>query len=246
MIADVGRVLLLADVLAHLDRADRVELRSLVRQFAVVLQAHLDPVGRGPARRCGLRRSRAARADSVTPVALHAVVLGGVQDQRAPAAADVEQPHARLQVELAADQVELGGLRVVQRLVVVGEVRRRVRHVLVEQQLVEVVGQVVVVRDRGAVAVAGVQAPGQPRLGRRPLRRRADRAEPGRQRGGPHRSAATEPRTATASRPTDRPRPPQAVGEVAVDVEIAGHVRPRQPHLAWRPEQSAQRPPRCG
>ena len=51
------------------------------------------------------------------PVASHAVVLGGVQDQRAPAAADVEQPHARLQVELAADQVELGALRVGQRLV---------------------------------------------------------------------------------------------------------------------------------
>ena len=39
---------------------------------------------------------------------LDAVVLGGVHRHAAPAAADVEQPHARLQRELAADQVELG------------------------------------------------------------------------------------------------------------------------------------------
>ena len=46
---------------------------------------------------------------------LHAVRLGGVQRQRAPAAADVEVPVARLgpvEAELAADQVELVALRV--------------------------------------------------------------------------------------------------------------------------------------
>ena len=170
-------------------------------------------------------------------------MLCGVADQRPPAAADVEQSHARLQVELAADHVQLRGLRIVQRLAVAGIERRRVRHVLVEQQFVELVGQVVVVRDRRDIALAGVQAPRQPRLGRGPPRRRADGAEPGRQRGGLHLLPLTEPR-GRRPRPADRPRPPQPVGEIALDVEIARHVRPRESHLAWRPQQSAQRPPR--
>ena len=53
--------------------------------------------------------------DSVTPSALHAIVLRGVHDHAAPAAADVEQPHSRLQPELARDQVVLGVLRLLQR-----------------------------------------------------------------------------------------------------------------------------------
>ena len=43
--ADVRRVLLLADMLSHLDRVDGVELSLPAGQFAVVLPAHLDSVG---------------------------------------------------------------------------------------------------------------------------------------------------------------------------------------------------------
>ena len=46
-----------------------------------------------------------------------AVVLGRVQHHAAPAAADVEQPHARLEPELAADELVLGRLRVLERVV---------------------------------------------------------------------------------------------------------------------------------
>ena len=44
-------------------------------------------------------------------VRLHAEMLRGMDDQRAPAAADVEKFFALLQPQLAADHVELGALR---------------------------------------------------------------------------------------------------------------------------------------
>ena len=50
--------------------------------------------------------------------AAHAVLAGRVQQQRAPAAADVQQPLALAQLELAADQVDLARLRGVERVVV--------------------------------------------------------------------------------------------------------------------------------
>ena len=49
--------------------------------------------------------------------AVHAVVLGGVDQQRAPAAADVEQALALGEPELAADQLELALLGGFERLV---------------------------------------------------------------------------------------------------------------------------------
>ena len=58
---------------------------------------------------------------------LDAVVLRRVPDHAAPAAADVEQPHARLEAELAGDQVVLVGLRLLQRRVRVRVDRRRCR-----------------------------------------------------------------------------------------------------------------------
>jgi hypothetical protein len=89
---------------AHLDRGHRVE--RWPAQLPVVQQSHLDPVAEP-----GLGHPR---QHVVAPLGgqgdaggVHAVVLGGVQDERAPTAADVEQPPAGAQVELAADQVEL-------------------------------------------------------------------------------------------------------------------------------------------
>ncbi len=176
---------------------------------------------------------------------VHAVVLGGVQDQRAPAAADIEQAHARLEIELAADQVELGPLRVGQRLVRAGEVRARVGHRLVEQQPVEVVGQVVVVRDRRAVAAAGVQPAAQPGLGRRRLRGRADGAEPGGRARGGQLGPRAEGDAAARAGAGQLPGPPEAVGEVALDVDVTGDVGAGQAQLPRRPQQPAQGPARA-
>jgi hypothetical protein len=64
--------------------------------------------------------------------------------------------HPKPNAELAADQIPLRGLRIVQRLARLGEIRCRVSHVIVEQQSVEVVGQVVVVGDRCPIAAPGV------------------------------------------------------------------------------------------
>ena len=62
----------------------------------------------------------------------------------APAAADVQQRHARLQAQLAQRQVDLGDLRLFQRHVVALEVRAAVGLGRVQEQPEEVVGQVVV------------------------------------------------------------------------------------------------------
>ena len=51
------------------------------------------------------------------PVRVDAVARGGVAKQPAPAAADVEEAIARLEAQLAADHVELVGLRALQRVV---------------------------------------------------------------------------------------------------------------------------------
>ena len=121
---DVGVELRAADVLVHADARDLVE--RLLVELAVVEHAHLDAVGQpglrdAPARelRLRLRQRHAERS--------HAVVRRRVQDERAPAAADVEQPLARAQAQLAADQLELALLRGLERIAARSRSRRRSR-----------------------------------------------------------------------------------------------------------------------
>src|SRR5689334_13262005 len=96
-------------MLTHLDRGDRVE--RPVGHLAIVLQPDLDPVLQASLpdalvdERLLLARDR--HADDVRPE-----LLGCVQRERAPAAADVEVTSAGLDAELAADEVELVALRV--------------------------------------------------------------------------------------------------------------------------------------
>src|SRR6185295_7482155 len=71
--------------------------------------------------------------------ALDAVARGGVDEQGAPAAADVEQSLAGREAQLAADELELALLRGLEALTGVGEVRARVDHAGAEQELVEAV-----------------------------------------------------------------------------------------------------------
>ena len=60
-------------------------------------------------------------ADGLDPV-----VQGGVQHHAAPATADVEEAHAQLEPQLAADQLVLVGLRLLRRLGRVAEHGARV------------------------------------------------------------------------------------------------------------------------
>ena len=105
--------LLGADVLDHADRGDGVE--RLARELAVVDDAEVGAVG--DARLLGaaprgldLRRRERDAGD------VHAVALGGVDRERAPAAADVEHALAARQRQLLADELELGLLRLLERL----------------------------------------------------------------------------------------------------------------------------------
>ena len=87
--------------------------KPVSRHVAVVAEAHLGDVVEALALdrllRPGGLLARQRDADD-----LDAVVPRGVPDHPAPAAADVEQPHARLQAELAADQVVLRELRLLE------------------------------------------------------------------------------------------------------------------------------------
>src|SRR5207253_8116803 len=60
-----------------------------------------------------------------------------------PAAAQIEHGHARLETDLAADELEFRFLRVVERLRAPAVVRAGVEHAPVEHALVEIVADVV-------------------------------------------------------------------------------------------------------
>src|SRR5882672_2128848 len=84
------------------------------------------------------------------------VLLCGPQDQRAPAAADVEEALARLDHELVEDMIELLLLGELERIVLAPEIGAGVHHVPVEPKGIEVVRDVVVVVDGVTVALAVV------------------------------------------------------------------------------------------
>src|SRR5690606_41016038 len=88
--------------------------------------------------------------------AADAVALGGELQRLAPAAADVEHAHAFAQAELAADQVQLGLLRIVE---VVGPapVAAAVDQPLAKHGAVQVVAQVVVALADLVAAATGLQ-----------------------------------------------------------------------------------------
>ena len=119
-----------------------------------------------------------------------AVVLRRPDAEPAPAAADVEHALPRLEPELPAHEVELVLLRLLELAVGIAVVGAGVDHQRVEKQLVEVVGDVVVMRDGPGVALLSVGAhevaSPMPKMESKTRRRRA----------------ALEPRTTrTASRP---------------------------------------------
>ena len=165
---------------------------------------------------------------------LHAVVLHGVQHEAAPAAADVEEPLPALEVELAADQVELLLLRLLERGVRLRVDRAGVRHRRTEHPRVEGVADVVVVGDGVGVppAVRVPQAAEADLLGRRRLPAQGEGGERAVEAGlvGEARAGDT-----VAGEPVERGV------EVAAHLELAGDVGAGEAELAGRGHEQRHR-----
>src|SRR5882762_1564044 len=93
-----------AHMLEHADARDLVE-DALARNIAVVLQAHLaaalEPLLQDPLR--GEFVLVPAERDARRP---GAILLGCSQNERDPATADIQEPFARLELELVEDVIE--------------------------------------------------------------------------------------------------------------------------------------------
>src|SRR3954447_928353 len=111
------------DVLDHTDAGDLV-VRISGGERAVVANRHPALVAQ-PRRFDPLLRERRLILTQRYSRRIDAVVLCGMHDQSAPAAANVEHPLAGLQPELSADEVELRQLGVVQALRLGAEIGAR-------------------------------------------------------------------------------------------------------------------------
>ena len=83
----------------------------------------------------------------MTPVTSTRSSRGEIERKVAPAAADIEHPESRLKAQLGSDQAQLVALGLLQRVAVAQEVGAGVLQALVQEQPVEIVAEVVVVRD---------------------------------------------------------------------------------------------------
>ncbi len=197
-------------------------------EVAVVHDADLDPVGDAGRlgslpRFLGLRRGE-GDADDAGPVA-------GRRPEReaAPAAADVEDTVALLQLELAGDGLELLLLGLLERPRPPREDPAAVGHRGVEEEREELVGDVVVVADGARVALLGVAAAaraqlGAGRLGRPGQAGGADGAEQERALVGP-----LQGRRLPAVEEGDH-------GVHVVDLDLAADVGPAEAELPGRPQ----------
>ena len=227
---EVRRELRESDVFEHADRADRV-VRTIA-YVAVVLQPDFDEVretGLGDAFGRVLRLLTRER----DPDRAHIVVARRVHCEGRPPAADVEQPHAGFERELATDELVLRLLRGFET-----HGRRRphsagVCEARAEQDVVEVVREVVVVRDRSGVSRTRMHPTAEPRFlwrGRKRSQRRRSR-EP--EQRGPLRRVRSQSAESVAEREHGE--------EIAFDVEIARDVGAPEPELTRSRDQATQR-----
>jgi hypothetical protein len=161
------------------------------------------------------------------------VVLGSVHHHPAPPAADVEQTHAGPEVELAADQLVLGLLRSIEADVGALPHAAGVGHRAAQEQAVEVVRDVIVVRNRRRVARLRVAAAVESSLltwwRKRSQPRRHDELE----HGPPLPWLQAQAREAILDL--------ERFEDVALEIEIAGHVRPAEPELTRGGGQTSER-----
>ena len=111
------------------------------------------------------------------PGHVHAVMARQIQRQAAPAAADVEHAQAGLQQEFCGDMAFLQCLSLLQGFVAAWEIGAGILPVAVEKEVVERVGQVVVMGDVAVRAPRRVElvqpAQGTAHRGQEPLQRHA-------------------------------------------------------------------------
>ena len=140
-----------------------------------------------------------------------------------------------LEPELAADELVLRGLRVLQRRrPAIDHDRARVGHRGPEHDPVEVVRDVVVVRDRGGVAFLRVAPAVQAGLLGRRRERPQSRPAPA------SRSRALEPLLRAELYVGEVVAEREHREDVALDVELAGHVRATKPELAGRGDEPSE------
>ena len=130
----------------RLDHFHRNQFVVASAQVAVILEQHGDPVFQSlvhypPCRRVVLLPRNCRRGHPAT------VVPGSVNREPAPAGTDLEQVITRLQVEFAADNIELVQRGFIQIGVRAGKYCRRVHHFRVEKQREEIVAEVVMARN---------------------------------------------------------------------------------------------------
>src|SRR5436190_7531469 len=157
--------------------------------------------------------------------------------EASPAAADVEHAHSRLELELAADELELRSLRVLERLRSLLEQGAAVGHRLVEEESEELVRDVVVVAHRFRIASLRVAPPAGAKLSCRWL---WQPIESRRAQGG-----------AAEAKPLEHPElgrlPPSEQRDDAVEVvhvDVPADIRAPQSDLARRAQEMAERPRR--
>ena len=231
------------EVFGHADARDGVE--RLVDDVTPVLHPNVDKVGdtlvdHALARILGLLL-RQRDTDR-----LNAVLFGRVHDERPPPAPDVEQPHARTEAELPADQFELvalGVLEGVSRVIGTRPVCAGIGHRRAQHDLVEVIADVVVVGDCDSVPALRVPLAGERTLLRRWRWRQTDDAE---QRGGPQYLGSFAERKLPARREItpDALDARQRLLEVTVEVDLSGHPGPTEADLVGLPEHASQGAPR--
>jgi len=147
-------------------------------------------------------------------------MLRRVHDQRPPAAADIEEAFARLEAELAADQIELGLLRLIERVIRLGEVGAGVDHAPIEPETIESVTDIVVIADHLLIAPACVGAalfPGAMCCGLPIVRARAQAID--QERGSPQQVAQVRAIVA------DRLGQLENVLQIAIDIPVAAQER---------------------
>src|SRR6185437_3313085 len=160
--AEIERQILQSHVLEHSDAGDLVEdpaaiALTVAREIAVIAQldrAATVQTGKlnAPLCRTGLL---AAERYAVRPCA---VLLRRMHGQAAPTAANVEEALAGLNPQLAAYQVELLLLRLVERLLPALEIGAGVRQSFSQPKGKELGRLIVVIGDRGPIAAAGTDS----------------------------------------------------------------------------------------
>jgi len=153
-LSEIGLQILVAHGLQHFDAGDLVELP---RDGAIVLEADADPVSESGLLHsaCGLGVLLGGDGDGGDTAAVGG---SGVNAEAAPATADFKHVISGCEVQFLAERVILRALSLLQSLVSAAKLRSGVSHRFVQPELIELVAQVVVLRDVAAAVLETVRS----------------------------------------------------------------------------------------